>query len=172
MFSCRFRLISRLFLPSPSPSSSLLSHVIITQRFSSRTTTPSQLCLAVPVSPHPSSSSQTHLYVRDLSPTNNKFQKPGEPHPGGLPEIQKGSAFPFQARKMRRQRLIRAIQLPCPHYMHISTHRSSRSSLPNSLLSRSAVSRYARERQDNRWYWIISQETFWIHENLGVPSLR
>jgi len=54
MFICRFRLVPRLLV---SPSLSLLSHVTITQSFSSRATTPSRQCLAVPTPFHPPSSS-------------------------------------------------------------------------------------------------------------------
>ncbi len=74
----RFRLVPR-FLVEPTPS--LRSHVIITQRFSSRATTPSRQCLAVPISLHPPSSS--HVFQYDLSPTDD-VQTSGDHLPGLL----------------------------------------------------------------------------------------
>ena len=67
MFICRFRLVPRIFLVSPSTP--LRTHVTIIQRFSSsRSTTPSGQCLAVPIPLHPPPSS--HVFRRDLSPTD------------------------------------------------------------------------------------------------------
>ncbi|KAH9080505.1 hypothetical protein EDB83DRAFT_2339817 [Lactarius deliciosus] len=65
MFICRLR-----FLPRPSPS--FCSHAIITQRFSSRPTTPSQQCLAVSTF-HATPSSQTPIFN---SPPSDHLQKP------------------------------------------------------------------------------------------------
>ncbi|KAH9969634.1 hypothetical protein BC827DRAFT_18451 [Russula dissimulans] len=68
MFICRIRLVPRFsLLPLPS----LHSHVITTQRFSSRATTPSRQCLAVRFPFHTPSSSSTHASERDLPPTDN-----------------------------------------------------------------------------------------------------
>src|SRR5712671_1271164 len=66
MFICRFRLVPRF-----PPSLSLHSHVIITQRFSPRATTPSRQCLAVHIPSHTPSSSSIHASERDLSSTDN-----------------------------------------------------------------------------------------------------
>ena len=74
MFICRFRLVPGFSLP---PSTSLHSHVVITQRFSSRAATPSRKCLAVPIPPHSTPSSPAHTFERDLSPTDN-IQIPGK----------------------------------------------------------------------------------------------
>ena len=60
MFICRFRLL---------PSSLLHNYVTITQRFSSRATTPSRQCLAAPVPFHPPS--PAHVFQRDLPPTDD-----------------------------------------------------------------------------------------------------
>src|SRR5712691_10063567 len=68
MFICRFRLVPRF---SPSPTPSLPSYAIITPRYSSRATTPSRQCLAVPIPFQPHSSSSTLVSEHDLSPTNN-----------------------------------------------------------------------------------------------------
>jgi hypothetical protein len=65
MFICRFRLVPR-YLVSTSPS--LHSHVTITQRFSSKATTPSRQCLEVPIPLHPPSS---RVFHRDLPPTDD-----------------------------------------------------------------------------------------------------
>ncbi|KAH9049880.1 hypothetical protein EDB84DRAFT_1408772 [Lactarius hengduanensis] len=70
MFICRLRL-----LPRPSPS--FCSHVIITQRFSSRATTPSQQCLAVSTF-HATPSSQTPIFD---SPPSDHLQYLGDDPP-------------------------------------------------------------------------------------------
>lgn len=70
MFICRFRLLPRL-----PPSPSFRSHVIITQRFSSRATTPSQQCLAVPAF-HAAPSSQTPIF--DSPPSTDHLQYLGD----------------------------------------------------------------------------------------------
>ncbi|KAI0004483.1 hypothetical protein BJV74DRAFT_378035 [Russula compacta] len=74
MFICRFRLLPGFSL---SLSTSLHSHVIITQRFSSRAATPSRQRLAVSIPPHSTPYSSTHIFERDSSPTDN-IQIPGK----------------------------------------------------------------------------------------------
>ena len=66
MFICRFRLLPKLAV---APSPSLHSHVIITQRLLSRSTTPLRQCSRVSVSPPPPPSA--HAFQRDLSPTDD-----------------------------------------------------------------------------------------------------
>ncbi|KAH8998543.1 hypothetical protein EDB92DRAFT_1835767 [Lactarius akahatsu] len=66
MFICRLRL-----LPRPSPS--FCSHVIITQRFSSRAATPSQQCLAVSTL-HATPSSQTPKFDSPPSDPSDHLQ--------------------------------------------------------------------------------------------------
>jgi hypothetical protein len=73
MFICRFRLLPRL------PTSLLFySHVIITQRFSSRATTPSQQCLAVSAF-HAAPSSQTPTF--DSPSSTDNLQNLGDNNP-------------------------------------------------------------------------------------------
>jgi hypothetical protein len=74
MFICRFRLVPKFLV---SPSTSFHSHVTITQRFSSRATTPSGQCLAVHIPFRPPSPS--HVSHRDLSPTDDARMSGGHP---------------------------------------------------------------------------------------------
>lgn len=89
----------------------------------------------------------------------------------GSPNV-KMSNVPLPVRTRRRKGMIWAIRRPFPRCTHSSERQYSRDSPRSFRASKSAESRSARKRKDTRVYWIISQETFWIHRRPCAPSSR
>ncbi|KAI9443252.1 hypothetical protein H4582DRAFT_1847219 [Lactarius indigo] len=120
MFICRLRL-----LPTPSPS--FCSHVIITQRFSSRATTPSQQCLAVSTF-HAASSSQTPIFD---SPPSDHLQYLGDNPPSWSDQdADRKPIFPINQEETEKKVDSDPLPTLCELYARLST---SSSKLPTPL---------------------------------------
>ncbi|KAH9065380.1 hypothetical protein EDB87DRAFT_1061944 [Lactarius vividus] len=111
MFICRLRFLSR-------PSPSFCSHVIITQRFSSRATTPSQQCLAVSTF-HATPSSQTPMF--DSPPSDHLHYLGDNPPSWSDQDTDREPLFPINQEETEKKVDSDPLPTLCELYARLST---------------------------------------------------